>query len=312
MEATVWSDNLLCPYCGRSINQGSCIEVDTEHVIGRRFVPKGYLNGEWNFIVNACKDCNSYKARLEDGLSAISCLSVLEDLKYPDEVVDDVQRKLGKRNADTGAMRGATHPETNRPIVDSVVRQTLHTFFSPLSLSFSYIGPPQAPASERELARLQIQGFYYLIANIDPECPDRSRASSERCLYLHGQYVHPLFVIRRSDWGNEAANELVARTVKWAPCFQTHTARGHFKALIRRAQGREKPPLFWALEWNQNVRVLGMIREPGIPDIVEEGLPALQYGELGEGLKSRREIPLADKDDMLFKWPDRELTNTKP
>lgn len=301
MEATVWSDNLLCPYCGRIINQESCLEVDKEHVIGRRFVPKGYLNGDWNLILNACKDCNSYKARLEGGLSSISCLSVLDDLKYPDEVVSDVQRKLGKRNPDTGARRGATHPETNKPVVDSFVRQTLHTSFAPLSMSFSLIGPPQAPASERELARLQIQGFYYLIANIDPEYPDQNRASSDRCLYLHGQYVHPLFVIRRSDWGNEAANELVARTAHWVSCFQTHTARGHFKALIRRAPGREKPPLFWALEWNQNVRVLGVIREPGIPDIVEEGLPTLQYGELGDGLRSRREIPLEDKDDILFK-----------
>lgn len=43
-----------------------------EHVIGRRFVPKGKFAGHWNLILNTCKPCNNREADLEDGISAIT------------------------------------------------------------------------------------------------------------------------------------------------------------------------------------------------------------------------------------------------
>jgi hypothetical protein len=62
-------DNETCVYCGIELSP----EIDTEeHVVGRKFVPKGKLDGEWNLIVHACRACNRKKAELEDDISAIT------------------------------------------------------------------------------------------------------------------------------------------------------------------------------------------------------------------------------------------------
>jgi hypothetical protein len=303
MIPTILSNNLFCPYCGRNlklINGVEPVESSVDHVIGRQFVPKGYLENEWNLILDVCKDCNGKKGRLEDGLSSISRLSVLDDLNYPVDVVLDLQRKLGKRNKQTGAIRGATHPETNRPVSDSFVRQSLHTSFGPMSMSLSYIAPPQAFDSEKKLATLHIQGFYFLIANTDPAYPNKNGVTTPNSVYLQEKYIHPLFVLRRSDWGNEAVKKFVARTCDWETCFKKCTASGYFKVLMRRGKDRKKPPLFWVLEWNKNIRIFGMIREPGNPDIVEKELSELCNIEQSEELNIEREIPLMENEDNLF------------
>ena len=54
-------NNISCPYCGVML---TCETTDKEHVIGRRFVPKGKLNGNWNLVVNACRTCSGIKADL--------------------------------------------------------------------------------------------------------------------------------------------------------------------------------------------------------------------------------------------------------
>src|ERR1019366_4331882 len=48
--------NLNCVYCGDPLNKSSTTE---EHVIGRKFVPKNSLFGQWNLIVNAWRKCNN-------------------------------------------------------------------------------------------------------------------------------------------------------------------------------------------------------------------------------------------------------------
>lgn len=62
--------NILCAYCGTPLAPFGGGEQ--EHVIGRRFVPKGTLSGQWNLIVKACPTCNDHKADLEDDISAIT------------------------------------------------------------------------------------------------------------------------------------------------------------------------------------------------------------------------------------------------
>lgn len=62
-------DNVTCPYCGIVLDDDNNTK---EHVIGRRFVLKGTLNGCWNLIVRACERCNSEKSHLEDDISAIT------------------------------------------------------------------------------------------------------------------------------------------------------------------------------------------------------------------------------------------------
>ena len=61
--------NVSCPYCGVKLTEDT---ANKEHVIGRRFVPKGKLDGWWNLIVNSCQPCNTDKADLEDDISAIT------------------------------------------------------------------------------------------------------------------------------------------------------------------------------------------------------------------------------------------------
>ena len=60
--------NSNCVYCGVSFEETNHTK---EHVVGRRFVPKGTLENQWNLIVRACKRCNEKKADLEDDISAI-------------------------------------------------------------------------------------------------------------------------------------------------------------------------------------------------------------------------------------------------
>ena len=51
-------------------------------MIGRRFVPKGKLNNQWNLIVRVCIKCNNKKSDLEDDISAISMGGTGDIVKY--------------------------------------------------------------------------------------------------------------------------------------------------------------------------------------------------------------------------------------
>ena len=62
-------DNITCPYCGIALTNETSSK---EHVIGRHFVSKGTLHGNWNLIVNACNSYNGIKSDLEDDISAIT------------------------------------------------------------------------------------------------------------------------------------------------------------------------------------------------------------------------------------------------
>src|SRR6266550_9402360 len=74
-------DNRTCLYCGLAEAEENPFTV--EHVVGRRFVPKGSLDKSWALIGNACLRCNSRKSDLEDDISAIT-----------------LQPNLGERHAD--------------------------------------------------------------------------------------------------------------------------------------------------------------------------------------------------------------------
>src|SRR5437870_4164459 len=45
-DALIRLDNVTCPYCGTDVT----VEREEEHVIARRFVPKGTLAGLWNLV----------------------------------------------------------------------------------------------------------------------------------------------------------------------------------------------------------------------------------------------------------------------
>jgi hypothetical protein len=60
---------VICPYCGVALSKENSTK---EHVLARKFVPKGTLNNQWNLILNACRCCNNSKSDLEDDISAIT------------------------------------------------------------------------------------------------------------------------------------------------------------------------------------------------------------------------------------------------
>jgi hypothetical protein len=63
-----------------------------EHVIGRKFVPKGSLgNNAWNLILMACEKCNGEKADLEDEISAVS---MMVDVRS-----EAIERSAGKKTS---------------------------------------------------------------------------------------------------------------------------------------------------------------------------------------------------------------------
>lgn len=95
--------NRTCVYCGTYFDG---TDHTKEHVIGRRFVPKGKLHDQWNLIVRACMSCNSRKANLEDDISAISmhpdawgrCADANNDLTTSAyrKAAKSISRKTGK------------------------------------------------------------------------------------------------------------------------------------------------------------------------------------------------------------------------
>src|SRR5712671_7028860 len=78
-------DNRTCLYCGADPTVDSPHTV--EHVVGRRFVPKGSLHQSWALIGNACATCNGVKADLEDDISAITLQPSLGE-RHTDPMLD--------------------------------------------------------------------------------------------------------------------------------------------------------------------------------------------------------------------------------
>lgn len=68
--------NSVCVYCGEALGSGGGTK---EHVVGKRFVPKGTLDGNWNLIVLACTPCNAAKADFVRIGSTISALGTTPD-----------------------------------------------------------------------------------------------------------------------------------------------------------------------------------------------------------------------------------------
>jgi len=300
IKPVVMDNNRLCPYCGANLRSLDKKETDVEHIIGRRFLPKGFLDGEWNFIIKACKKCNGEKAKLEGGVSVISLIDHAPTTSQSVEVRNELQRKLGKKDTATGKFRGANHPETNKPIALSGVKEKIEFSFSNFKASFGLSGPPQAMNSELLLSTYHIQGFYYFIANLDHDGGLPTKASSDKCLFLPSILVTPLFSLKRADWGNVSAQELIFRTSSWKTCFKVITGKGFFKCIMRKDIARAKSPIFWALEWNNNLRIIGMIREPGQPDIVEQNLPTSKFINIDSSTRICEEIPLPEHEDKLF------------
>lgn len=288
--------NKHCPYCGYSLSSKT-VTSTVEHVIARRFVPKGFMENEWNLILNACSICNSYKASLENGLSAMSLLSFDKQTSHPEAVANELARKTVRSKKSTNTPK-AFHPETLVPVADSFHKFQIEGKLGPLTMTFKMEATPQAFYSEQILAQLQLQAFFFLISN-PTDAESSKHEFSNNPQLLREDHVHFFFPgsLKRNDWGNCKAVEVVKRTRDWKPLLIINSAKGFFKTEIR----HDGNFFFWALEWNQNFRQLGLLKRPGSYHKIEQDLPEEPFKYLSPNLKGRLDINLDPSQDLLFK-----------
>lgn len=124
--------NVTCPFCGVGLEE----TASTEHVIGRRFVPRGKFNNHWNLLVAACTKCNNAKSELEDDLSALTMQpDVAGRFAADDERLLDEARRKGA---------GSFSRRTRKPVAQSQERLSITGSVMPgVTVRFGFVGPPQ-------------------------------------------------------------------------------------------------------------------------------------------------------------------------
>lgn len=282
MSDVVHLENVICPYCGVALESP---DVTEDHVIARRFVPRGSLNQSWNLHVRACSDCNGRKAALEDRISAASMYAPLvgEGTDGDQLLASEVVRKR----------QGSKGPRIDRSL------QRLSHSTQPIpgvQMTFGIVAPPSVHRDEiLELAWHHITALFCMITY--------NKATSAGAP-LPGVF-RAIQWSPRSDWGNERHLAFMKLVQSWDHRVWFNAANGFFKALIRRQHSTDC--WAWAVEWNTNYRVLGFFGDPSIVAQLDAVLPKLTLqpmGQTSEGVRGVRvERPLVSEDDILFESP---------
>ena len=276
--------NLTCPYCAVQLDPATRTK---EHVVGRRFVPVGTLNNEWNLILWACQACNRQKSDLEDDLSAITLHSHTAGLPRMND--SRAQAESLRRSHKSGSRK------TGKPVSQSAIKLSFNT---PLGLNATlkgqFTGPPQLDdARTVALARLQMIGFFYFLTF------DRVKLVGH--YWLGGFY--PVHGTLKSDWGNPIHRAFATQIASWNYRLVLNTAGGYFRALIRRHPDKEC--WAWAVEWNDAYRLVGYFGDLEAAQELVNQLPSADAPTIlkapdGSILRVRAEHPLPDEDDTLF------------
>ena len=278
--------NVSCAYCGKDLTNDT---KSREHVIGRRFVPKGKLDGCWNLIVNVCRNCNGTKADLEDDISAITM--------QPDSFgslgqVDAVATlEAGRKSKNSYSRR------TSKPVICSQEQMKVNMSFGQgASVSFQFTCPPQIDRSRLiSLARMQLMGFFYWIT---------FQENTMQGHFWPGGF-YPLTYANRADWGNSHLTAFADAVADWPPQVVATTADGFYKIIIKRYP--QAACWSWAIEWNRAMRVIGFFGDDQTQRSLVAGLPKLEMKLISSAtdrtLRFRRETPLADdQEDRMFYW----------
>jgi hypothetical protein len=259
------------------------VPSDKEHLIGRAFGPDGAFDGgqEFNFIFRACLKCNGYKAALERHLSSVT--------------VFNSPARLTNESVNASAIRKASndfHPADGRTIEKSHHELTFAGGGPGFTMKFGLVAPPQADSQYvHELAFMHIQGFFSLVTTKDPRQTGTTRLLPPDQFQLYGVYNH-------GDWGNLHLAEITHRISNWKQLALVNTARGFFRAVLLR-QGIRGSDWFWALEWNQSLRIVGAITDNKEPLLFKD-LPALKYRKINDTTRMRTDTPLDPLQDTLF------------
>jgi hypothetical protein len=286
--------NETCVYCGLQMDKRSRTK---DHVIGRRFVPRGKLDQSWNLIVEACRKCNNRKSALENDLSAISM--------YPDAWGIHAHNDKSLAAESQRKARNSLSVRTSKRVMDSAEQLTIKgSVGSALNVTFNLTAPPQADPHQRvaALARLHVMAcFYWLTYN----------KTTRRGGYWPGEFF-ALTEAKRADWGNVVHVAFMQKVVGWEPrLLFSAGADGFFKIAIRR--NAEAICWSWALEWNHNYRTIGFFGDADKIRKITDTIPPLEITPIfqngNERLAYRIEVPLDSKQDLMFQWCDRARYN---
>lgn len=217
--------NVSCPFCGISINENN---KTTEHVIGRKFVPKGSLENTFNLILYACKNCNNLKADLEDDISAITQLCSPNKTILPEHRKNKAAKSLSRL--------------TNRSVKDSNEDISVSGSLGPqIEMNFGLISPPQIDHRRAyELARLHAMAFFYLLTYNEDE---------NKGYWWNGDLAG-IECVNHQDWGNHRSKMFMDLTHDWISGITQITAQNNFKISIKKSP--ETNLLAIVLEWNQS------------------------------------------------------------
>ena len=275
--------NVTCPYCGILLTP----EIDTEdHVVARRLVPKGTMEGSWNLQIRACSPCNNRKATLENDLSAIT----MQPDGLGNHAHDHPQLAL------EAARKGrATSVLTRKCVADSAATLCVNTEPIPgMKMTFNLWGPPQTdPDRVRQLAWCQLRAIFYWLTYDE---------TTRRGGFWQGPFCQ-LLESMKADWGNPVHLSFMRAVSTWKPRLVSSTvAQGFFKVAVRRHPSATC--WSWALEWNHNLRVVGFFGDSEAYTRVAADLSKLELQQVptsdGQKLAVRTDVPLLEGDDILF------------
>ncbi len=274
--------NIRCVYCRCDLQDG---DVTRDHVIARRFVPKGKLNAQWNLIVNACQPCNNKKSDLEDDIAAITLLPDPEMLDTrTSDLIEEVQRRAA----------GSISRRTRKPVAESSEEIEIKgALAAGVNVSFGLTSPPQIDRARAfELARLHLTALFFM--------QSYDESTREGGWWLHG--FHPLEMAPRSDWGNPVMRSFMTATANWECHLHAVTAEGFFKASTYRHPSEEC--WAWAVEWNHSLRLVGFFGKMEPAEVIVSGFPENEMRTIQESptsaIRYRTEIALDEADDILF------------
>lgn len=271
--------NVTCVYCGDE--GGPENPLTDEHVVGRRFVPKGSFATGWCLIALACQSCNNAKADLEDDISAITLLPHLGESHDDPSLAEIAARKA----------KGSRSRRTKKPIIDSYEENKISgKLMQSVDVSFGFTAPPQLDSERvRQLAYLHLQAFFYLITY------DSERKTGG---FIPGA-IGWLNEASRRDWGNSLQRGFADLTRHWPPRVEGTGASGFFKISIRRDPTGAEVWSF-ALEWNRALRVIGFFGNLDHARSYVDQLQPLNWQRIDATQRIRREIELDPSDDRLF------------
>ncbi|MCH8080509.1 MAG: hypothetical protein IIA06_12170 [Proteobacteria bacterium] len=267
---------------------------DKDHVIGRRFVPKGAFNNQWNIQVNVHKECNIKKSELEDDISAITMQPDGLGRHYSED--KNLKKEAERKGKSISRLTG-------RPVKDSHTTINIKaTVAKGEDFKLSFTSPPQISSARiYNLCLLQMRAFFYFI----------TYEKEKRIGHFWPGQFHLVLATMKDDWGNPKNIKFMETVVDWELRFYGIGADTFYKVIIRRHP--DAACWSWAVEWNSNYRVIGFFGEEEPIKKISNTFPDQNSTLLGKGnLVTGEQVEfsyhpqrrLNEDEDKMFYWED--------